>query len=132
VWNSKVVQCICMGHRRRISGLRRESRLRAKWGLRTYVGEEEGESLWERHSRVGPSSTQEYSSFAVVEEPEVGGQHFILERCCHWGVLLRFDSGGCCEDDQMRAGPPRSQWRGSKILVENKIPWFNRNCYGTL
>jgi hypothetical protein len=30
----------------------------------------------------------------------------------------------------MRAGPPRSQWRGLKILLENKIPWFNRNCYG--
>jgi hypothetical protein len=29
-----------------------------------------------------------------------------------------------CEDDQMRAGLPRSQWRGSKSL-ENKMPWFN-------
>jgi hypothetical protein len=28
----------------------------------------------------------------------------------------------------MRAGPPKSQWRGSKILQENKIP-CNRNCY---
>jgi hypothetical protein len=45
---------------------------------------EEGESLQGRRSRVGPSGMQEYSSFAVVEEPEVGGQHFILERCCHW------------------------------------------------
>jgi hypothetical protein len=23
-----------------------------------------------------------------MEEPEVGGQLFILERYCHWGVLL--------------------------------------------
>jgi hypothetical protein len=29
----------------------------------------------------------------------------------------------------MRAAPPRSQQGGSKIL-ENKIPWFNRSCYG--
>jgi hypothetical protein len=51
------------------------------------------------------------------------------------GVLLSFDSGGhCedCEDDQMSAGPLRSQWRGLKILEENKIPWFNRSCYGAL
>jgi hypothetical protein len=32
---------------------------------------------------VGPSGMQEYSSFAVMEESKVGGQHFILERCCH-------------------------------------------------
>jgi hypothetical protein len=64
----------------------------------------------------GPVGMQEYSSFAVVEEPEFGGQRFILERCCHWGVLLSFDSCGRCEDDQMRAGPLRSQWRGLKIL----------------
>jgi hypothetical protein len=54
-------------------------------GLRTYVGEEEGESLRERRSCMGPSSMQEYSSFAVMEESEVGGQCFILQRCCHWG-----------------------------------------------
>jgi hypothetical protein len=62
---------------------------------------------------VGPRGTQEYSSFGVVEESEVGGQCFILERCCHWGwgVLIELDSGGCCEDDQMRAGPLRSQQR---------------------
>jgi hypothetical protein len=66
--------------------------LRARWGLRTYVGEEEwerGESLWERHSHVGPSGKQEYSSFDVMEESEVDGQCFILERCCHWGIPLR-------------------------------------------
>jgi hypothetical protein len=68
---------------------------------------------------------QEYSSLAVVEEPEVGGQCFILERCCHWGVLLSFDRAGHCEDDQTRASPLRSQWRRLKILEENKIPWFN-------
>jgi hypothetical protein len=45
------------------------------------------------------------------------------------GDPVELDSGGCCEDDQMRAGPPKSQWRGPKILSENKIPWFNRNCY---
>jgi hypothetical protein len=50
--------------------------------------EEEGESLWERHSHVGPSGTQQYSSFAVVEESEVGGQCFILESCCHWRIPL--------------------------------------------
>jgi hypothetical protein len=76
--------------------------------------------LQERCSHAGPSDTQEYSSFAVVEEPEVGGQHFILERCCHWGVPLSLIVGGCCEDDQMRAGPLRSQRRGLKILEENK------------
>jgi hypothetical protein len=81
---------------------------------------------------VGPSGMQEYSSFAVVEESEVGGQRFILEMCCHWGVLLNFDSGGHCEGDHMRTGPLRSQWRGSKILEENQIPWFNRNCYRAL
>jgi hypothetical protein len=37
---------------------------------------------------MAPSSTQEYSSFAVVEESEVGGQCFILKRCCHWGIPL--------------------------------------------
>jgi hypothetical protein len=37
---------------------------------------------------VGPSSTQDYSSFAVVEKAEIGGQYFILERCCHWGIPL--------------------------------------------
>jgi hypothetical protein len=81
---------------------------------------------------MGPSGTQEYSSFAVVEESEVGGHYFILERCCHWGGPFELDSGGHCEDDQMRAGLPRSQWRGSRILEENKISWFNRNCYRDL
>jgi hypothetical protein len=90
------------------------------------------ESLQERCSHVGPSSMQEYSSFAVVEESEVGGQHFILERCCHWEAPVELDSGGHCEDDQMRRGPLESQWRGSKILEENKIPWYNRNCYRVL
>jgi hypothetical protein len=47
-------------------------------------------------------------------------------------ATVELDSGGCCEDDQMRASPLRSQWRGSKILEENKIPWFNRSCYGAL
>jgi hypothetical protein len=32
---------------------------------------------------------QEYSSFAVAEDSEVGGQCFILERCCHEGIPLR-------------------------------------------
>jgi hypothetical protein len=45
------------------------------------------------------------------------------------GDTIELDSSGHCEDDQMRSGPPRFQWRGSKILEENKIPWFNRNCY---
>jgi hypothetical protein len=36
--------------------------------------------LQERRSHVWPSGTQEYSSFLVVEESEVGGQCFILER----------------------------------------------------
>jgi hypothetical protein len=75
---------------------------------------------------------QEYSSFAVVEEPEVGRQCFILERCCHWGGPIELDSGGRCENNQMRAGPPKSQWRESKILEENKIPWFNRSSYRAL
>jgi hypothetical protein len=48
------------------------------------------------------------------------------------GDPVELDSGGHCEDDQMRAGPPRSQWRGLKILEENNIPWFNRSCYGAL
>jgi hypothetical protein len=77
---------------------------------------EEGESLQGRRSSVGLSGTQEYSSFAVVEESEVGRQCFILERCCHWGVPLSFGSGGHCEDNQMKTGPLRSQRRGSKIL----------------
>jgi hypothetical protein len=93
---------------------------------------EKGESLQERCSCVGPSGTQEYSSFAVVEESKVGGQCFILKRCCHWGGPIELDSGGHCEDDQMRASPVRSQHRGSKILEENKIPWFNRSCYRDL
>jgi hypothetical protein len=45
---------------------------------------------------------------------------------------LELDNGGNCEDDQMRAGPTRTQWRGSKMLQENKISWFSRNCYGAL
>jgi hypothetical protein len=28
----------------------------------------------------------------------------------------------------MRAGPLKSQWRGQKILQENKISWLNRSC----
>jgi hypothetical protein len=43
---------------------------------------------------VGPSGTQEYSSFLVVEESEVGGQCFILERCCHWGIPLSLTAVG--------------------------------------
>jgi hypothetical protein len=54
---------------------------------------------------------------------------FILEKCCLWGDPIELDRGGHCEDDQMRSGPPRSQWRGSKILEENKSPWLNKNCY---
>jgi hypothetical protein len=49
---------------------------------------EKGESLQEGDSHVGLSGMQEYSSFIVMEEPEVGGQCFILERCCHWGIPL--------------------------------------------
>jgi hypothetical protein len=45
------------------------------------------------------------------------------------GDPVELDSSGRCEYDQMRAGPPRFQWRGSNILEENKIPWFNRSCY---
>jgi hypothetical protein len=77
---------------------------------------------------------QEYSFFAIVEEPEVGGQRFILKCAATGGVLLSIGSGGHwhCEDDHMRAGPLRSQWRGSKILEENQILWFNRNCYRAL
>jgi hypothetical protein len=70
---------------------------------------EEGESLQERRSHVGPSGTQEYSSFLVVEESEVGGKYFILERCCQWGNPIKLDSSGRCEDEQMRSGPPRTQ-----------------------
>jgi hypothetical protein len=40
------------------------------------------------------STMQEYLSFAVVEESEVGGQCFILERCCHWGVPLSLTAVG--------------------------------------
>jgi hypothetical protein len=39
---------------------------------------------------MGLSNTQEYSSFAVVEKSEVGGQCFILGRFCHWGITLSF------------------------------------------
>jgi hypothetical protein len=53
---------------------------------------------------VGPSGTQQYSSFAVVKESEVGGPCFILERCCHWGGPIELDSSECCENDQMWAG----------------------------
>jgi hypothetical protein len=28
------------------------------------------------------------------------------------GVPIELDSSGCCENDQMRAGPLKSQWRG--------------------
>jgi hypothetical protein len=55
---------------------------------------ERGESFQERRSCVGPSGTQEYSSFAVMEESEVGGQCFILERCCHWGIPLSLTAVG--------------------------------------
>jgi hypothetical protein len=34
------------------------------------------------------------------------------------GDPVRLDSCGHCEDDQMKAGPLSSQWRGSKILEE--------------
>jgi hypothetical protein len=37
---------------------------------------------------------QKYSSFAVMEESEVGGQCFILERCCHWGIPLSLTAVG--------------------------------------
>jgi hypothetical protein len=32
------------------------------------------------------------------------------------GDPVELEVSGHCEDDQMRAGPLRSQWRGSKIL----------------
>jgi hypothetical protein len=47
-------------------------------------------------------------------------------------VPIELDSSGQCEVEQMRVGPLRSQWRGSKIHEENKIPWFNRNSYRAL
>jgi hypothetical protein len=37
------------------------------------------------------------------------------------GGPVELDSSGHCEDDQMRAGPLRSQWRGLKILEEVEI-----------
>jgi hypothetical protein len=43
---------------------------------------------------MGPSGTQEYSSFDVMEESEVDGQCFILESCCHWGILLSLTEVG--------------------------------------
>jgi hypothetical protein len=35
---------------------------------------------------------------------------------------VELDSGGCCEDDQMRAGAQSSQQRGSKILGGEQDP----------
>jgi hypothetical protein len=54
---------------------------------------------------MGPRSTQEYSSFAVVAESEVDGQCFILERCCHWGIPIELDSSGHCEDPLAEQDP---------------------------
>jgi hypothetical protein len=85
------------------------------------------ESLQGRRSCLGPSGTQEYSSFLVVEESEVGGQCFILERCCH-GDPVELDSSGRCEDDQMRANPMRSQRRGSKILLLVRLSCSPLRC----
>jgi hypothetical protein len=37
---------------------------------------------------VESSGMQEDSSFVVVEDPEVGGRCFFLERCYQWGIPL--------------------------------------------
>jgi hypothetical protein len=102
-------------------------RSRSRWELRTYVGVEEGESLQERHSHMGPSSTQEYSSFAVVEESEV----FYPWKVLPLGDPVEPDSGGRCEDDQMGPvhwGPNREGRRSfrrtsSPGLIEIVIGW---------
>jgi hypothetical protein len=43
---------------------------------------------------LGLQYAREYSSFLVLEESEVGGQCFILERCRHWRILLSLTAVG--------------------------------------
>jgi hypothetical protein len=62
--------------------------------MRNYSGIKESEVLLESPIHVWPSGTQDYSSFVAVGEPEVGGQRFILERCCHWGIPLSLTAVG--------------------------------------
>jgi hypothetical protein len=49
-------------------------------------------------------------SFAVVEESEIGGQCFILERCCHWGIPLSLTAVGIMRTtrwEPVHRGPSR-------------------------
>jgi hypothetical protein len=79
---------------------------------------------------VGPSGMQQYSSFAVVEEPEVGGQYFILESTATGGVLLSFDNGGHCEDDQMMVGPLGPNGEDRRSLRRTRTPGLTENVTG--
>jgi hypothetical protein len=47
-----------------------------------------GVALWD------PAVRKSTHPFSVVEESEVGGQCFILERCCHWGIPLSLTAVG--------------------------------------
>jgi hypothetical protein len=91
---------------------------------------EEGESFQERHSHVGPGGTQEYSSFLVVEESEVGGQHFILERCCHWGIPLSLTVVGIVRLTRWGLVHWGPNGEGQRSLRRTRSSGSNRNCYG--
>jgi hypothetical protein len=99
VWNSKVLVTILPALAMHMHGSQEKDfwvakgkQIESQMRNKSLCGMEEG--LKGRCSHMGPSSTQEYSSFLVVEESEVGGQCFILERCCHWGIPLSLTAVG--------------------------------------
>jgi hypothetical protein len=75
---------------------------------------------------MGPSGTQVYSSFVVVGESEVGGQCFILERCCHWEIPLSLTVVGIVRKTRFglvhrgHKGEGQRSFRRTRSLVEQK------------
>jgi hypothetical protein len=98
-----------------IQGRELKNRRARNIGIRMGIGQENHcEMLFPRGFQESSNSLLHFSNCSL--------------RGAATGGPAELDSSGCCENDQMSTGPPKSQWRGLKILKENKIPWFNRNC----
>jgi hypothetical protein len=69
---------------------------------------------------VGPSGTREYSSFVAVGESEVGGQCFILRRCCHWRIPLSLTAVGNVRSTKAPEKRVKGPSGGQDPLIEQK------------
>jgi hypothetical protein len=82
-----------------IQGRKLKSKRSRNIGIRMGIGQENHcEMLFPRQFQESSNSLLHFSNCFLRGAP--------------LGDPIECDSSGCCENDQMRAGPPKSQWRG--------------------